>query len=223
NKGFGYACNIGVKYCKNKIFILLNNDVKVDKNFISPLLKHFNQSDIFSVSCLDINEYRKNPEKPFYILYSSGGHSAYDKEKFLSLGGFHQLYFPFYCEDRDIGYRAWKMGWRNILEPKSIVYHQKEMTSKKFDKRYVAMIKFKNRIIFFLTCFDSPFLIFVFIIKEIINAFFSFKWYCFSSFFWIYKNKDKIIEKRKKEKNFWKYPDKKVIKVACFFTIELKV
>ncbi|MCM8803864.1 MAG: glycosyltransferase, partial [Candidatus Omnitrophica bacterium] len=41
NKGFGYACNIGVKYCKNKIFILLNNDVKVDKNFISPLLKHF--------------------------------------------------------------------------------------------------------------------------------------------------------------------------------------
>lgn len=212
NKGFGFACNCGVEESRNEIFILLNNDVKVDKYFISPLLKHFERKDTFSVSAIDLNEYKnkKIPDKPVYILYSPGGYSAYDKNKFLSLGGFHHLYFPFYGEDRDIGYRAWKMGWKNILEPQSIVYHEGESTSKRLDKRYVEKIKFRNRIIFCLSCFDDKMLIFSSVIRRTIHAFFSFKWYVFPVFFWIFREREEIIKKRENDRIFWKYKDKEI-------------
>src|SRR3989304_5387691 len=41
NVGFGEAVNRGVKACKNSIVVLLNNDVRVEKDFFEPLLRHF--------------------------------------------------------------------------------------------------------------------------------------------------------------------------------------
>ncbi|MGC8976846.1 MAG: glycosyltransferase family 2 protein [Candidatus Ratteibacteria bacterium] len=204
NKGFGQACNIGVKKSKNKIVILLNNDVMVEENFIEPLLKHFSDPLVFSVSAVSLgrdNRKKEIPEKVKEVLYCCAGYTAYDKEKFLFLGGFHPIYSPFYCEDRDIGYRAKKIGWKNLIEPKSIVYHEGERTSKKLNRRYVEYIKFRNRCIFYLTCYDNPFLIFFSILKLIINAFFSFKWYTIFSFFFLIKNYDKIKQKKIFEKN----------------------
>jgi GT2 family glycosyltransferase len=200
NIGFGEACNIAVKKSINKIFILLNNDVEVTENFISPLIKHFLNPKIFSVSALslgDDNRKKKIPEKPIFILYATGGYSAYDKEKFLYLGGFHPIYSPFYSEDRDIGYRAIKRGWENILEPESVVFHQGEQTSKKINKKYVEYIKFRNKIIFYLSCYDSNLLIFISILRLCLNTFLSFRFYSFTAFFWIYKNRTKIYEKKR--------------------------
>ena len=206
NKGFGEACNIGIKESRNEIVILLNNDVYVDENFIKPLIKHFSDHSVFSVSSVSLgkdNKKKKIPEKSVEVEWCCAGYTAYDKEKFLSLGGFHPIYSPFYCEDRDIGYRAKKIGWKNIVEPESIVYHDGEETSKKFNKRYVEYIKFRNRCIFYLTCYDNPFLIFWSIFKLIINAFFSFKWYSFMALFWIFKN-EFVIMKKIGEKKLWK-------------------
>jgi len=199
NKGFGEACNIGIKESRNEIVILLNNDVYVDENFIEPLIKHFSDHSVFSVSSVSLgmdNKKKKIPEKSVEVEWCCAGYTAYDKEKFLSLGGFHQIYSPFYCEDRDIGYRAKKIGWKNIIEPESIVYHDGEETSKKLNKRYVEYIKFRNRCIFYLTCYDNPFLIFWSIFKLVFNHFFSFKWHSFISVWWLIKNYDKIKEKK---------------------------
>ncbi len=199
NKGFGEACNIGIKESKNKFVILLNNDVYVDVNFIEPLLKHFSDSSVFSVSSVSLgrdNKKKKIPQKAIEVEWCCAGYTAYDKEKFLYLGGFHPIYFPFYCEDRDIGYRAKKIGWKNIIEPKSIVYHDGEITSKKLDKKYVEYIKFRNRCIFYLTCYDNSFLIFWSILKLFFNHFFAFKWHSFISLWWLIKNYDKIREKK---------------------------
>ena len=60
---------------------------------------------------------------PIYTFYAVGAHCAIDRQKYLSLGGFDSLYHPFYWEDVDLCYRAWKNGWKSIVEPKSIVYH----------------------------------------------------------------------------------------------------
>ena len=44
--------------------------------------------------------------------------------KFLELGGFDALLAPFYLEDTDLGYMAWKRGWKVLYQPRSVVYHE---------------------------------------------------------------------------------------------------
>lgn len=195
NLGFGKACNIGVMESKNDIVILLNNDVYVSENFIAPLLKHFEDKNVFAVSSLSFgndNKRKIKPDRAIEIEYCCAGYTAYDKEKFLYLGGFDPIYSPFYCEDRDLGYRAKRHKWKNLIEPESIVYHEGERTSKKMNKKFVEYIKFRNRVIFYLRNYDNPLKIFIEVLKLFLNSFFSFKWFNFFSFFEIYKNFDKI-------------------------------
>jgi GT2 family glycosyltransferase len=95
----------------------------------------------------DIDEARIN--KTSLNFRASGGHSAFDREKFLKLGGFDSLFRPFYCEDEDICYRAWKTGWLVLYEPKSIVFHQPQSTiGKAFKKGQIESIMRRNRFLF---------------------------------------------------------------------------
>ena len=60
----------------------------------------------------------------FPCFYGGGGSCAFDREKFLELGGFDPLLAPFYLEDTDLGYMAWKRGWKVLYQPRSVVYHE---------------------------------------------------------------------------------------------------
>ena len=51
----------------------------------------------------------------FPCFYGGGGSCAFDRRKFLELGGFDELLRPFYLEDTDLGYLAWKRGWKVLL------------------------------------------------------------------------------------------------------------
>ena len=44
--------------------------------------------------------------------------------EFLELGGFDDLLAPFYLEDTDLGYLAWKRGWKVLYQPGSMVFHE---------------------------------------------------------------------------------------------------
>lgn len=150
NLGFSKGMNKGIKESKNRIVIGLNNDTIVKEDFIEPLVRHFSHKDVFAVGAKMMGGDRKafNFEKttgrfPFGFfkikyedmdeaantLYACGGAFAVNKEKFLELGGFDEGLF--YWDDVDLGYRAWKRGWRNIFEPKSVVYHKKQGSMKK--------------------------------------------------------------------------------------------
>ena len=48
-------------------------------------------------------------------FYGGGGSCAFDRAKFLELGGFDRLLEPFYLEDTDLGFMA--AGARDYLEP----------------------------------------------------------------------------------------------------------
>ena len=70
---------------------------------------------------------------PSIRVFTGGGSSAFDRRKFLELGGFDHLYRPFYYEDTDLGFMAWKRGWKVLYEPGSIVFHEHRGTiGKKF-------------------------------------------------------------------------------------------
>lgn len=69
--------------------------------------------------------------------------------KILDVGCGDSLFRPFYSEDEDICYRAWKTGWLVLYEPKSVVFHQPQSTiGKAFKKGQIASIMRRNRFLF---------------------------------------------------------------------------
>src|SRR6266567_859285 len=133
-----------------QVIVAPKNDLKVDHDFLAPLVRHFESPDVFSVSArsydwngaevtsgparLNFNngfyswKFDTQHQKTCYTLFTSGGFMAVDREKFVELGGFNRLFTPAYCEDVDLCFRAWRRGWRCIYEPESIVWHRHQAT-----------------------------------------------------------------------------------------------
>ena len=51
NLGFGGGSNHGFRAAKNDIVVLLNSDMRVERDFLQPLLEAFTDETVFSVAC----------------------------------------------------------------------------------------------------------------------------------------------------------------------------
>ncbi len=163
NTGFIYNSNNAVGQSRGDLVVLLNNDINVFPGYIKHSLHHFTNSKLFGVGFSEINH--PNWPKIFwqdgYLQYSpvvnypkahitgwlSGGSSIIRKSIYKQLGGFDGIYAPFYCEDLDLGFRAWKSGFISIWEPKSQVNHCHESTTSRFPKRFLDYVKERNRLL----------------------------------------------------------------------------
>lgn len=171
NLGFSSTVNRGVDQAKGEIVVLLNTDVVPEKDFLKPLLPHFKDSLVFGVGCLDksiengkivlrgrgIGKWQRG----FLVhskgeidrkdtLWVSGGSSAFRKSIWRKLGGFNEIYNPFYYEDIDLSYRALKSGYKILFEAKSIVVHKHEegAIKKEYLNSYIKTIAYRNQFIF---------------------------------------------------------------------------
>ena len=175
NLGFGGSSNAGFQAARNDIVVLLNNDMRVERDFLQPLLDGFADEKTFAVSC---QIFFSDPAKPreesgltegwwlqgglrvrhriepeirqvYPCFYGGGGSCAFVRKKFLHLGGFDQLLKPFYLEDTDLGYLAWKRGWKVLYQPASVVYHEHRGTiGKRFSEAYIQAVLKKNFLLF---------------------------------------------------------------------------
>jgi len=175
NLGFGGGSNAGFRASRNDMVVLLNSDMRVDPGFLAPLLEGFRDPEVFAVSCQiffsDPNRLREETgltqgwwqdgglrvrhredaavDDLFPCFYGGGGSCAFDRAKFLELGGFDRLLEPFYLEDTDLGYLAWKRGWKVLYQPRSVVYHEHRGTiGKKFTHDYIQAVLKKNFVLF---------------------------------------------------------------------------
>jgi len=169
--GFAKNVNRGVSVATGDILILLNSDVSPHKDFISPLVAHFDDEKVFAVGCMDESiEKGKSVfrgrgiarwKKGFFIhakgsidkdntLWASGGSSAFRKTYWDKLRGFDILYNPFYWEDIDLSYRALKSGYKVLFEPKSVVVHEHDKGSirTKYKPSHIKKIAYRNQFIF---------------------------------------------------------------------------
>lgn len=170
NYGFGPATNIGVQRTSAPLVVMLNDDIIVEPNFLKPMAEHFADDNVFAVApkmILDgktvggrtVANFRRGffnllvvhdlDEVAANNLLVGGGAGMFRRDYFLSIGGFDSLFWPFYYEDLDICYRAWKRGWKLLAEPKSIIYHAHATTiGKRFSAEYVQAIAERNFLLF---------------------------------------------------------------------------
>ncbi len=178
NRGFAGAANMGMRAAGSRVAVLLNNDVEVQKFFLEPLVRWFGNGKIFAVCArsldwdhstfrdggkagywrrgfwrvwrnYEVTRQRQDPPERWPSIYGSGGFTAFDRDKWRSLGGLDELFAPFNWEDTDICYRALKRGWQVLYEPESVVYHSPNTTIGGSSRRLrVRFISRRNRLLF---------------------------------------------------------------------------
>ncbi|MFH1827244.1 MAG: glycosyltransferase family 2 protein [bacterium] len=235
NLGFGGSVNKGVGLSKNKYVFLLNSDVLLNNNSYKNVLKLFrSDKDLFAVSFAQTEKNNeivgknnvfwksgffrhKKATNSFsgYTAWAEGGTSIFSKSKFLELGGFDLLYTPFYWEDIDLSYRAWKKGYKILYNSKVLVKHHHESTiSTYFSKNTVKKISYRNQFIFIwknitdLNLLFSHFILLFpnllfFIIKREVEILYGF----INALFKIIQ----ILKKRNWQKKFYTLTDKEIM------------
>jgi len=175
NLGFGAGSNAGFLAARNDVVVLLNSDMRVEPDFLGPLLDGFTDEGVFSVSCQIFFSDPAKPRQetglteawwqqgslrvrhradaaitePYPCAYGGGGSCAFDRRKFFELGGFDELLAPFYLEDTDLGYLAWKRGWKTLYQPSSVVYHEHRGTiGRRYSDEYIQSVLKKNFLLF---------------------------------------------------------------------------
>lgn len=171
------AYNDGVAQARGQWVLLLNNDMVFETGFATPLLTFVAEHpDVFAVGSRLVNpaggvEKCRNicrwshgwlstmsvssvGARPAFFV---GAHALFSRQKYMAIGGFDEAFFPFYSEDVDLCYRAWKRGWEVYVEPRSSITHAHMGTiGAAFDRRYVLSINARNRFLVQWRNIDDP-------------------------------------------------------------------
>ncbi|MGH2813231.1 MAG: glycosyltransferase family 2 protein [Actinomycetota bacterium] len=150
NLGFAAGCNLGARSSEREFVALVNNDMRVDPNWLRGLVEPIDRSagavcsagKILSWDGAEIDFVRGTvtmhgsaahvasrasvplvPEAREDLPFASGGSMLVDREVFLAEGGFDQDYFAF-LEDVDFGWRLWLHGYRTVAAPNAVSFHR---------------------------------------------------------------------------------------------------
>ena len=235
----GFAANVDavVGSAHGDVVVLLNTDVAPEKGFLTPLLIHFRDPDVFAVGCLE-----KSREQGKIILrgrgiarwvkgyfihargetdrsdtaWVSGGSGAFRRSMWNELGGMDAVYNPFYWEDIDLSYRARKAGWKILFEPKSVVhhYHEEGKIQREFSADDVKRVVYRNQFIFiWKNVTDTGIIIAHLLITpiRIIQALFSGDHLMLQGWFLALLNLPVVLKKRMIQKHLYKISDRQLV------------
>lgn len=169
NLGFSKTVNRGVAEATGDLLLLLNTDVRLLDDSYRKATEQFNSDDrLFAITFKQkekdgeyVGKNRIYFERGFVRhskadnvdtglnSWAEGGSSLFRKSYFDALNGFDELYSPFYWEDIDLSYRAYKRGWSVIFDENVVVEHKHESTvGKYFDKGKIMRVAYRNQFIF---------------------------------------------------------------------------
>lgn len=176
NEGFSFTVNRGVSLAKGDLIMLLNTDVRPSPDCFVKAIKYFEDPTVYAVGFnsgeawmggewkgglfhhfkVEPTVANKNQVNP--SLWASGGQAAFDRAKWTELGGMDLLFKPFYWEDTDMGYRAWKRGWQVLWGPdcQCVHDHQKSVIASNFTKEFVMNTAQRNQFLFIWKNISDP-------------------------------------------------------------------
>ncbi len=172
NFGFAKPNNIGARISKGNYLLFLNNDTDPDPNFVKELVDTIKKNSEIAIcqslllkpdGSIDsggdyVDKYGRAysmhtaPNKIKPILSARGASMLIKKDVFWELGGFDENFVTSF-EDVDIGWRAWIMGYKAVIVPKSIVYHFSGKTIEKL-KKDIQFHGAKNSLVLRLVNFE---------------------------------------------------------------------
>jgi len=169
NLGFAGAVHKAIQQTKGDYIMLLNNDVLlIDTSFLKAENMLQKDTNLFAISFLQkeknsvlvgknqifwkrgLFQHKKaNNIKAGINSWAEGGSCILNKRLYEKIGGFDSLYSPFYWEDIDLSYRAWKNGYKILFEPNiSVIHHHESTIGKLFKKKKIVEIAYRNQFIF---------------------------------------------------------------------------
>ena len=155
NGGFSRTANRGVAAAGNDWVLLLNSDVKLEPGYFHPLMKYMNMPEVFGVmGCIIgwndevIQDGAKYPsfhgvkiktsgnyllpeeqmEAGIRSMYLSGANAFLHRERFMEIGGFNEMFSPFYVEDYELSLRAWRLGYSCWYQHTAVCRHRTSST-----------------------------------------------------------------------------------------------
>ncbi len=169
NSGFGKSVNRGIAAARYEIVCILNTDMQLSEDYFTALLPLLAQEQVFGAYCAirdprtgKIIEGRKQAQirhhKLSYIdlcgeteegesMYLCGGNALIWCDKLLALGGYDELFSPFYFEDMDLSLRAKARGWVSLYTARTSCLHQHAATiGCLFSPEKVQEIFIRNRV-----------------------------------------------------------------------------
>ena len=170
NLGFAGNSNRGVEASRGRVLCLLNTDMYVEPGYFNDCLSPFEEdAKLFAITG-QINEPTGNNDgykrlsmigtdvtletvttshelssRESAVPYANGGGSFFSRSIFEELGGFDSIFTPYYWEDTDLGYRAWKRGFHIRYDPNRALFHDHQGTIGKEKKKRVKRIYRRNR------------------------------------------------------------------------------
>jgi GT2 family glycosyltransferase len=234
NLGFAGAVSIGIKETKNPFIFLLNNDVLLKDDSFKSALNHFKtEKNLFAVSFKQIEKNgghvgrnkiywshgffrhaKADPGTHGINGWAEGGSMVFDKKKYETINGFDTLYSPFYWEDIDLSYRAWKAGFTIHFDSHVLVEHHHESTiATYFQKSRINTISYRNQ---FITIWKniSDFSYLSEHVAYLVKNLFTYPFKGESAFikgFWMaLLLLPQIAKKRRQQKIIWKKSDKEI-------------
>lgn len=226
NRGFSSTVNRGVRLAEGDLIMLLNTDVRPAENCFLQALKYFRDDSVYALGFnsgeawmggewsgglfhhFKVEPTSANKNIPHPSLWASGGQAAFSRAKWLQLGGMDLLYQPFYWEDTDMGYRAWKRGWQVLWAPECQVVHdhQKSVIAANFSQEFILRTAQRNQ--------------FLFVWKNVSDSGFLLR-HCLRLPYYLLKypgpvlqallRLPQVLQKRRAESHFWKRQDRDIL------------
>jgi len=231
NQGFSPTINKGIQESTKDLVFALNSDVQLTPDYFINQFKYFKRDDTFGVMGriidLEGDRIQDGAKYPTYnwfkfkstvnfipvhqssdawipTVFLSGANALMDRKKLQLLGGFDEIFRPFYLEDVDLSLRAWRMGWNCYYDHNSICKHPVSATIKNYHKeKKVRVISKRNRFIIHAIHFSgiSKLMWTCVMALEFLFSWLTFKPYFYKAFFLYIKKINEVRASKNKLKS----------------------
>jgi GT2 family glycosyltransferase len=176
-RGYGAAVNAGAAAASGDLLLVLNDDVRLEETavrllrealapegvfavaprIVSPLARSGDEGGKAAVVRAGLVEIEEAPSSETHpTFYPVGCCYLCRRSTFLDLGGYDEVYAPFFWEDVDLGFRAWRRGLVSLHVPAAVCHHEGSATigARPMDERLRAW--HRGQALFHLRNLRSP-------------------------------------------------------------------
>lgn len=178
NGGFAAAMLDGARAARHELLFLMNPDVRIHAGFLEPLVAALEDPvvhsavprlllfgaprriesvtgvrlvhDVAELAQPGLEGHAQDYERGAVpVAYAVGGAMLVRRSEFVGAGGFDALYEPFYLEDMDLGFAAWRAGRRVLYCADSVAeHHHRGTIRRRVDEKLVRAVIERNRYLF---------------------------------------------------------------------------